>query len=270
MQSLPSGVYGNMFDVLVDRPERARAVVDYPVVWAAGDVDLGGVGPAVLEDYVRKGGTLVVNIEAAKALPAKLLGVKPTGQTHVEEDWAPAVGEPRPAVPFEVAEVETDGATVLAWAGARTPLVTRNAVGEGAVIVTLVPRLLGQDERAHPVLPYLMNGLTAGLSPVEVRRADGSPLQGELMFQVNRTKDGWLALLVNNNGVDKTQNGVARVDRRAFVDVLLRTALPVQAVKEYTGPRDLTAEKGKDGATEVRVRVQPGDVQVVGFTMKAG
>ena len=269
VQSLPSGAYGNLFDVLVDRPERTKAIFDYPIVWAAGDVDLGGAWPAVLEEYVRKGGVLVVNVEAAKALPPKLLGLKPTGKTLTEEEWAPAVGEARPAVPFEVAEVEKDGATVLAWAGDRTPLVTRNAVGEGAVIVTLVPRLLGQDERAHPVLPYLMNGLTAGLLPVEVRRPDGSPLQGEVMFQVNRTKDGWLVLLVNNNGVDKTPNGVARVDRRAYVDVVLRTALPVQSVKEYTGPRDLTPEKGKDGV-EVRVRVHPGDVQVVVFTMKAG
>jgi hypothetical protein len=220
----------------------------------------------VLEEYVRKGGTLVVNIEAAKALPPKLLGLKPTGKTITADEWAPALGESRPAVPFEVAEVEKDGAVALAWAG-KAPLVTRNAVGEGAVIVTLVPRLLGLDERAHPVLPYLMNGLTDGLTPVEVRRADGSPLRGEVMFQVNRTKDGWLVLLVNNSGVDKTQNGVARVDRRAFADVIVRTALPVLSAKEMTGPRDLAPEKGKEGM-EVRVRVQPGDVQVVVLTVQ--
>jgi hypothetical protein len=266
VQSMPSGVYGNLFDVLVDRPERAKAIFDYPIVWAAGDVDQGGPWHAALEEYVRKGGTLVVNIEAAKSLPPKLLGLKPTGKTLTADEWAPAVGESRPAVPFEVVEVALDGATTLAWAG-KAPLVTRNAVGEGAVIVSLVPRLLGQDERAHPVLPYLMNGLTAGLAPVEVRRADGSSLQGEVMFQVNKTKDGWLVMLMNNNGVDKTQNGVARVDRRAFVDVVVRTALPVKSVREVTGPRDLTPEKGKEG-TEVRVRVQPGDVQVVYITVK--
>ena len=43
------------------------------------------------------------------------------------------------------------------------PLVVRNKVGKGAVITILVPRGLGLDERAHPVLPYLMNGLTANL-----------------------------------------------------------------------------------------------------------
>jgi hypothetical protein len=262
VQSMPGGVYGNIFDVLVDRPARARAVFDYPIVWAAGDVDLGGTWPALLEEYVRKGGTLVVNVEAARPLPASLLGLKPAGKTTVFEEWRPEGGESRAATPFEVAEVQLDGATVLAWAGPKTPLITRHAVGSGAAIVTLAPRLLGQDERAHPALPCLLNGLTAGLLPVEVHRSDGKPLTGEVMYQLNKTKDGYLVLLVNNRGVDKTQNGVARVDRRAWADVVLRTRLPVKIAKEYTEPRDLAVAAGKDGA-EVRLRVHPGDVQVV-------
>jgi hypothetical protein len=265
VQSLPSGVYGNIFDVLVDRPSKAKALYRYPVVWAAGDVDLGGEWPNILDDYVRKGGTLVVNVEATKPLPAILLGVKPTSKTLVAEEWRPEGGEARPATPFEVAEVTLDGATVLAWADGKTPLLTRHKVGEGAVLVSLVPRLLGQDERAHPATPYLFNGVTANLLPVEVCRADGSPLQGEIMYQVNRTKDGYLVLLANNGGVDKTQNGVARVDRRAFVDVQVRTALPVASAKEYTEPRDLKPERD-GGATVVKVRVHPGDVQVMYLT----
>jgi len=72
---------------------------------------------------------------------------------------------------------------------------------------------------------------------------------------------------MNNRGVDKTQNGVARVDRRAYVDVVVRTGLPVKSAKEWTEPRDLTPAKGKDGS-EVKVRVHPGDVQVVGLVTK--
>jgi hypothetical protein len=97
--------------------------------------------------------------------------------------------------------------------------------------------------------------------------ASGLPLGGEIMHQVNRTKDGWLVMLVNNRGVDKTQNGVARVDRRTYVDVAVRTALPVKSAKEWTEPRDLTPTKGKDGM-EVRLRVHPGDVQVIGLVTK--
>jgi hypothetical protein len=267
VQSLPGGAHGNVFDVLVDRPARARAVFHYPVVWAAGDVDLGGAWPALLEDYVRKGGTLVVNVEAARALPAKLLGLRPTGRTGSAEEWWPDGGAARPAVRFDVAGAELHGARVLAWATPKRPILTRHAVGKGAVLVTLVPRMLGQDERAHPALPYLMNGVMAKLLPVEVRRPDGSPVRGEILYQVNKTRDGYLVLLVNNRGVDKTQNGVARVDRRQFVDVVVRTELPVHTAREQTGPRDLAVTKA-GGAAAVKVRVHPGDLQVVALTVR--
>jgi hypothetical protein len=221
--------------------------------------------PAVLDQYVQKGGTLVVNVEAAAPLPAKLLGLRPTGKKLVAEEWRPDGGQARAAVPFEVAQVELQGARVLAWANPTTPLLSRHAVGAGAVVVSLVPRMLGQDERAHPALMYLLNGLTDGLMPVEVGRADGSALRGEVMYQVNKTRDGYLVLLVNNRGVDKTPNGVARVDRRAWSDVVLRARFAVKVAREYTEPRDLTVTAGKGGA-EVRVRVHPGDVQVVCLT----
>jgi hypothetical protein len=196
-------------------------------------------------------------------------GISPEWTQGGESEWN-SMGAPAAETRAEchrdlVAEVQLDGATVLAWAGPKTPLVARHAVGAGAVVTTLAPRMLGQDERAHPALPCLLNGLTAGLLPVEVRRADGTPPGGEVMYQVNKTKDGFLGLLVNNRGVDKTQNGVARVDRKAWADVLLRTRLPVKAAKEYTGPRDLAVAAGKDGA-ELRLRVHPGYVQVVYLT----
>jgi len=127
---------------------------------------------------------------------------------------------------------------------------------------------MGQDERAHPSLPWLLDGLTEGLLPVEVRMADGSRPQGEIMYQVNKTKDGWLVTLVNGRGVDKTQNGVARVDRRQYADIVLRTKLAVRAAKEYTQPRELTVAKGKDGWQSVPVRVEAGDLQVVGLATR--
>jgi hypothetical protein len=225
-------------------------------------VELAALWGPVLEDYVRRGGTLVVNVEAARGLPAERLGVRLTGKTAAAAEWAPDGGEARPATPYEVAGVELIGAKVLAWATPKVPLITRHQFGEGAVILTLVPRMLGQDERAHPALPYLMNGLTAGLMPVEVRLPGGERPRGEVMYQVNRTRDGYLVALFNNRGIDKTQSGVARVDRRAFADVVVRTALPVKSAKEVTQPRDLAPALGKDG-TEFRVRVHPGDVQVV-------
>jgi hypothetical protein len=165
------------------------------------------------------------------------------------------------------------GASVLAWAGdgQNVPLVTRHAVGKGAVILTLVPHTTGVDERPHPALPWLMNGVTQGLLPLDVRLADGSRPNGEIMYQLNRTKDGWLVMLINNAGVDKTQTGIARVDRRAFRDVVIRARQPIAAAKELTQPRELKplapADAGPAAAvSELRLRVHPGDVQVVQIT----
>lgn len=266
VQSLPCGVHGNLFDVLIDRPERGRAIFHYPVLWAAGDVDLSGAWPGLLKEYVEKGGTLVVNVETVGPLPASLTGLTMAAGTRTCDSWRPVGGDARAAVPFEVRPVQLAGAKVLALAGDDLPLLTRHAVGKGAVLVTLVPRLLGRDERAHPALPYLMNAVSDRLLPVEVRRQDGSRLQGEVLYQVNRTGDGYLVLLMNNRGVDKTQHGVARVDRRAFVDLQLRIARPLRSAREMTAPRDL--EAGRDGTGHVvRVRVHPGDVQVVALTL---
>ena len=84
------------------------------------------------------------------------------------------------------------------------------------------------------------------------------------MYQINKAKTGWVVMLVNNWGVDKTQSGIARVDRSKYVDVVLHTTLPMTSAKEYTQPRDLELENGADG-TSVRLRVFPGGIQVVGL-----
>src|SRR5262249_50541381 len=134
VQSMPNGMYGNVFDVLVDRPARLKALADYPVGWAAGDGDL--TNPAG-GDHRKEGGALVVNVEAAKGLPAERLGVKLTGKTTVAEEWAPDGGEARATTPYEVAGVELAGAKPLVWATKGVPLVTRHALGDGAVVLTL-------------------------------------------------------------------------------------------------------------------------------------
>ncbi len=278
-QSLPGGAFGNIFDILVDRSEKIAAVNDYPVLWPAGDVDLSGKNAAALEKYVTGGGTLVVNVEAARGKTSeKLLGVKLTGQRKTFEQWTPFGAPTQGATPYEVELAQPSTATILAWAGDHnTPLVTRNVVGKGAVILTLVPRMLGVDERPHPALPWLMAGVTQDLSPIEIRLADGSrPLDGSVMHQLNKTPNGWLVLLLNNAGVDKTQTGIARVDRRAFRDIAIRTHLKLTSAKELTQPRDLTIVATSDArpesafeGSEILVRVSPGDVQVVQlFTAK--
>src|SRR5712692_9335917 len=117
----------------------------------------------IVEDYVQRGGTLVVNIVAAKELPAKLTGLKWTGQFTKAEQWSLGNAEAQATTPFEIARVDLQGAKAIAVAAGKAPLITRHQVGQGAVIVVLVPHGLGMDERAHPCLPVLMNAVTEDL-----------------------------------------------------------------------------------------------------------
>src|SRR5207237_1406726 len=75
------------------------------------------------------------------------------------------------------------------------------------------------------------------LLPVEVRLADGRRPRGVVAYQVNRTKDGYLVALFNHRGIDKTQTGIARVDRRAPVGVVLETARPLRMAGAPTDPQ---------------------------------
>jgi hypothetical protein len=262
VQSMPSGVYGDIFDVLVDRPAKAKAIHQYPVVWAAGDVRLNGAMLPIVEDYVKNGGTLVVNINQAKDLPVRLTGLGWKGRLRKEDTWfAGKDKKMHAAVPFEVAEIDPSGLQVLVGSNSG-PLVVRQAVNQGAVITILVPHGLGLDERAVPFLPALMNALTDDLLPVDVL-VDGKRPAGEVMYSLNKTKDGWLVALYNHRGIDKTQNGIARVDRTRAVDVVLRPKVPVMSAREMTEPRNLAITKG-----EIGVRVAAGDVQVIALTVK--
>ena len=109
-----------------------------------------------------------------------------------------------------------------------------------------------------------MNAMKTTTEPRAITQRDNT--QEFIAPEVNifETKDGYVLLLMNNRGVDKTQNGVARVDRRQFVEVAVQTKLPVKSAREFTGPRDL-APTTANGTTTIRVTVHPGDVQVIGL-----
>ena len=277
VQSMPSGVYGDIFDVLVDRPERAKAIHQYPVVWAAGDVKLTGAMLPIIENYVKKGGTLVTTITQAKDLPATLTGFKATGKLIREEKWMLADdADTRLTTPYEVEQIDLAGAKALAWAGLNemlkrgNPLVTRHQVDQGSVITILAPRGLGLDERAHPCLPVLMNALTEDLLPIQVRLTKNQRPNGEVMYSINKTKDGWLVAVYNHRGIDKTQNGIARVDRQKAIDVYVSPSPGVpftsyNVLQPMPGP--VMHQRAGDKTT-VGFQLPAGDMQVVEFPNK--
>jgi hypothetical protein len=267
------GIFGNIFDVLVasrgtgvppvrNQAQDARAtpinaIDSYAAVIVGGRIDWSGPWISKLTNYVRNGGTLVINSAQVKGLPADLLGVRLTGATaeaHNAKCFSPNEAEQDlHGQIFRYDRVEAKGAEVLlAVPGGGDPLVTVNKVGRGRVVFVALPDLLGEDERLTPFVAHVLAHLASEATPVKV--------EGDVEFLINRSARGWVVTLFNDNGVFKPQQGLGQVDRSASVNVTLtlRSGAISNAV-EWTSDQNLTV-KGQAGVT---LRIPPGGIAIV-------
>jgi hypothetical protein len=123
--------------------------------------------------------------------------------------------------------------------------------GKGRLIVLSIPRGLGIDKSAHPILPLLIAHVTSGLTPIQV--------QGDVEWMLNRTATGWIVTLFNPAGQDKPQHGITPTDYRQNRTVTIRTTRPVAGASDWLAPDD--ALTVKDG--ELKLTVLAGSVRVV-------
>jgi hypothetical protein len=204
-------------------PIPASPLDAYRAVVVGGHIEWSKLWVQRLTDYVKAGGTVVVNSAQVKGLPLELLGVRLTGVTALAHNAVClSPGEPAQDLhgqifPYE--RLELNGAVVLMRATGGDPLVTVNKVGKGSVVFAAVPDLLGEDERMTPVAAHMLAHVFADATPVKV--------SGDVEYLVNRNKNGWVVTLINNKGVFKPQQGMAQVDRSAYVTAAL--SLPARA-----------------------------------------
>lgn len=258
-QAFVNAAFGDIFDVLVASDTHAEAVADYRALVVGGRVRWTPDWVERLRDYVRRGGTVVVNAAQAEGLPADLLGVQVADATG-ESDHASCLAPGEAPVDlsgqvFRYRRAEPRGAEVLMRAGAGDALVTVNRLGRGRVVFCAVPDLLGLDQRLTPAAAHLLAHLFASATPIEV--------SGDIEYLVNRTPSAWVVTLVNNRGVYKPQQGLAQVDRSESVDVTvgLRGAGIARAV-EWT--EDAQVAVAREGGRDLRrVRVPPGGVRIL-------
>ena len=219
-QSFVSGVFGDIFDVLTatdvqgSRSKMQTLLPSYRAVVVGGRIDWSTEWIQRINDYVRNGGTLVINAAQIKKLPEPFLGVRllnDTGEAHNARCLSPNE-EPQDLKGqiFRYEKVELKGATPLITVPSGDPLVTVNKVGKGSVIFVAVPDLLGEDERITPFAAHMLAHVFADATPVKVT--------GDVEYLINRTANGWVVTLLNNNGVFKPQQGMAQVDRSAYVN----------------------------------------------------
>ena len=112
-----------------------------------------------------------------------------------------------------------------------------------------VPDLLGEDERMTPFAAHTLAHVFADAVPVKVT--------GDVEYLINRTANGWIVTLLNNNGVFKPQQGMAQVDRSAYVTATI-TLPQMKSATEWISESALKTDNGK-----TTIQIPPGGLAIV-------
>ena len=281
-QAFVNGIFGDIFDVLVAaeaqspasaaRPNAAMAAsasssssnkpgnpLDaYRAVVVGGQIEWTPQWAQRLNNYVKSGGTVVLNAAQIKGLPAELTGVRLTGASaEAETARCLSPGETAQDLSgqvFRYEKIELKGAQVFIASGAGDPLVTVNKVGKGSVVFSALPDLLGHDERITPFAAHMLAHVFSDATPVKVR--------GDVEYLINRNDNGWVVTIFNNNGVYKPSQGLAQVDRSAYVNATITLPQQIQNAVDW-----MTEEKVEvrnlNGEATVTVRIAPGGVSII-------
>ncbi len=246
-QPFVSGVFGDIFDVLTGTDSSALSA--YRAVVVGGRIEWSAGSTQKITDYIRNGGTLVLNAAQIKGLPTQLPGVRLTNATAEADSARCEDALDLGGQMFRYERIELNGATSLITATNGDPLVTINRVGKGTVVFSALPDLLGEDERMTPFAAHMLAYVFADATPVKVT--------GDVEYLINRNANGWVVTLLNNNGVFKTQQGMAQVDRNAYVTVTLalRNA-KIKSATDWITDRALNPDN-------LTIQIAPGGVAVV-------
>jgi hypothetical protein len=100
--------------------------------------------------------------------------------------------------------------------------------------------------------------------------ADATPVKvrGDVEYLINRSNKGWIVTLFNNNGVLKPQQGLAQVERTAYVTATI--SLPssqVQNATEWIGEEQLEVSD-RNGQKTVTLRIAPGGISIVELSLR--
>jgi len=271
-QAFVPGVFGNIFDVLVagsaplsaagakESATSINAIDAYRAIVVGGEINWTPAWINKLQEYVRNGGTVVLNAAQVKGVPVDFLGVRFTGETGEAHNATCLSPNESPQEfhggIFRFDEVELKGAQALITTPSNQPLVTVNKVGRGKVVFVGVHDLLGEDERLPPFVAHLLVHLAADATPVHV--------DGDVEYLVNRNERGWVVTLFNDNGVFKPQQGLAQVDPSASVQVKLSLRdAPVSSANEWTSDQAIAIQKQVNQPDSVTVNIAPGGIAVV-------
>lgn len=252
------GVFGDIFDVVCAYPDvsRWRTIDTYPLVIAAGEIELTAAEGHRLNQYVHHGGTLIVADAhlsgpgtAALELPATEAAAEADGYRWLDD---PAV---HPAPRFRFRPINAPQARVLAATADGRAVCVALDRGKGRLIYLAVPHGLSISKQAVPIVARLLAHATRGLMPIEVA--------GDVQWMVNRTEHGWLVTMLNPAGADKPQQGITPTDSRQNRQVAVHCRVPVKSARDRLLASDSFAIEPRPDGAVVRCEVPAGGVRIL-------
>ncbi|HEV7402786.1 MAG TPA: hypothetical protein VGO11_07675 [Chthoniobacteraceae bacterium] len=252
---------GDVYDVLVtsNAPKARDIAAGYRAIVLSGDVRLSAEWGATLRQFVENGGTLVVTedqVQGPGAAALELPGGKAEYATNHRVQWQPSSAGENESIASNTYRYRktTPPGEALATTGDGQVVAVQRAFGKGKLIWIGVPKGLGLDDRATPLMSKIMLHLRAGLLPVEV--------QGEVEYSLNRNATGWVVTLFNNRGNYKPQHGLGIPRREESAGVTISTNFGVTAATEWTEEAKL--EVNAEGSSRrVSLEVPAGSIRIV-------
>ncbi len=278
---LANSPYGDIYDVVMPSPPSGpvalKTLMNYKVAIMLGGFNIDQALAKRLKEYVKKGGTLVLNTRQVNDnLPEDFIGARRTGKMCVTEGKINVVGGSDAITlpePYDYEMLELKGAEPL-WRDSKDGiLASAHEYGRGRVVLTavdyMVPRksfcdnnddgyIQAMKSREHPLVQILMRQIVKDVLPVEVK--------GDIEYGLNKVSDGWWVYLINNKGVTKFTRTPEKVDDSETANVTIdMRSLAVAKVQELRAGDELDWDRAKNTVT---VNVAPGDIKVVKITLQ--
>ncbi len=282
--------YGEIFDILSPNqrgvPVSPETLANYKVLFDMGGLQVDAQYARVLEDYVRTGGALLMNAaDLGDHLNPAFFGVSLSRESR-KGNRVVSVRDGRnfDEATFSYDSLAPNGAEVLYTVDGH-PFVTLHRVGRGHAMLAASPLIQDasvKDRRSElaptfnnrPLLkmvPHLMDQLTAGTMPIELRCAPEH--RKDLTWWVHKKEASWLVFVQNYN-----QN--LRFERRGGtlfniigdyefepIEYELVSQVPVADVVDLYGRRNIPFEK-RAGLTVATDYARWGDVRIYEFSAK--
>lgn len=246
------GVFGDIFDVIYAYPDVKKwtTIDTYPVVIVTGDIELTRAEGQRLDEYVQRGGTLLVADTQLTGPGLAELRLPKLGDAEEAAGyrWL-GNADLQPSQRFRFRAIS--GGRSLATTGDGKTFCAAFDRGQGRLIALAVPRGLGINRQVIPVVPRLFAHLSRGLMPFEV--------DGDVEWMVNRVQNGWAVTLFNPAGDLKPQHGMFPTDFRENRTVTLRANVPIRTAKDRLLPTDPLAVQGN----AVTLTIPAGGVRLI-------